>query len=53
MKEKYIMSEEKKTPKLSEEVKKRDADKFCRPLKWLRVFDSNGKEIKIEIEKKP
>ncbi len=47
------MSEEKKTPKLSEEVKKRDADKFCRPLKWLRVFDANGKEKKIDIKKKP
>lgn len=46
------MNEKKKTPKLSEEVKKRDADKFCTPIEWMTITDANGKEIKKDFKKK-
>lgn len=48
MKERSIMSEEKKTPKLSEEIKKKHADKFCMSVEGLIIKDVDGKEIKLE-----
>ena len=52
MNENCLMSKEKKTPKLSEDVKNRDADKFCMPMEGLIIKDPNGNVIKLDIKKK-